>query len=171
MGTRAIFAFSFDRLIPIRFADVSERFHTPVKATIVTVFGGLVFLYLTTQSFLGTYDNSIVAWTSGYIIVMLSAILFPVIRKRMFEQSPSMVRSKVGGLPLMSLFGVLGAASLIVVFYYLILDPAVSGFTTTGITVITIVYLLAIAAYFLARSYRRSKGIDVSLAFREIPPE
>jgi APA family basic amino acid/polyamine antiporter len=171
MGTRAIFAFSFDRLMPRWFADVNERFHTPIKATILTVFGGLVFLYLSTLSFLGTYDNSIVAWTSGYLIVMIAALAFPFLRKSLFSSAPSFARSKLGGLPLMSLFGALGAIAVGIVFYYLILDPSVSGFTTTGITVITIVYVIAVVAYFGARAYRKSHGIDVALAFKEIPPE
>jgi amino acid transporter len=171
MGTRAIFAWAFDRMIPGAFADVSERFHTPVKATIITVFGGLVFLYLTTLSFLGTYDNSIVAWTSGYIIVMIAAILYPFANRRLFEQSPTFVKKKLGGFPLMTLFGALGLLSLLVVFYYLLVDPAVSGATNTGIEIIVIGYVVGLIAYFAAKSYRKSRGIDVSLAFREIPPE
>ena len=35
LGTRNLFAWSFDRLAPTRLTDVSDRFHTPVIATIV----------------------------------------------------------------------------------------------------------------------------------------
>jgi amino acid transporter len=150
---------------------VNPRFHTPVKATILTVFGGLVFLYLTTKSFLGTYDNSIVAWTSGYLIVMIAAIVYPFLNKKLFDQSPTIVTRRIGGIPLMSVLGVVGTLALIVVFYYLIIDPSVSGATTTGMEVIAVVYVVSIVAYFGARAYRKSHGIDVSLAFREIPPE
>ncbi len=171
MGTRAIFAFSFDRILPSSFADVNAKLHTPVKATVLTVFGGLVFLYLTTKSFLGTYDNSIVAWTSGYVIVCVAAIVYPFVAKRLFEQSPQMVTKRIGGVPLMSIFGVIGTLALCVVFYYLLADPAVSGATTTGLVVIAIVYLISIGSYFAVRGYRRARGIELDLAFKEIPPE
>lgn len=171
MGTRAIFAFSFDRILPASFADVNSKLHTPVKATVLTVFGGLVFLYLTTKSFLGTYDNSIVAWTSGYVIVCIAAIAYPFVAKRLFDQSPRMVTRRIGGLPLMSVFGIIGTLALCVVFYYLLVDPAVSGATTTGLVVIAVVYIISIAGYFGARGYRKARGIDLDLAFKEIPPE
>ena len=42
-GTRGIFAWAFDRVVPAKLADINERFHTPIVATgivaLVTIFG------------------------------------------------------------------------------------------------------------------------------------
>jgi amino acid transporter len=171
MATRALFAWAFDRVVPSALADVSERFHTPIKATVVAMLGSIVFLVLTAFSFLGTYVNSIIAWTSGYMIVMIAAILYPFLNKGLFEQSPTFVKKRAGGLPLMSLFGAIGTVSLLVVFYYLVIEPSVSGASTNGMAIVFAVYLIAIGIYYGIKSYRRKKGIDLTLVFKEIPPE
>jgi APA family basic amino acid/polyamine antiporter len=171
MASRFLFASAFDRVIPGMMADVSDRFHTPIKANVVTIIVAFVFLYLTAGNFLGTYVNSITAWTSGYIIVMISAIVFPFMSKDLFARAPSYVQKKIGGLPVMSLFGILGAVTLSVVFYFLLRDPAVSGASQTGVGIVTVVYLLGIAGYYVVRSIRKRRGIDLGLVFKEIPPE
>jgi len=78
----------------------------------------------------------------------------------------------LGKVPAISL---LGAANLILfgfLDYFSLLNPAVSG--PTGLSAIGAligIFLLGVVSYFLVTRYYNSKGIDVSLAFKEIPPE
>ena len=78
LGTRNMFAWSFDRLAPEKLTTVSDRFHTPVIAT-VTV-GCVVELlnYLNIYQGLGAYLLNIIAVMAlAFIIVSLAAAAMP----------------------------------------------------------------------------------------------
>lgn len=172
MATRFLFASSFDRILPSWVSDISERFHSPVKASAVLIVVSFIFLASTAFNFIVTYFDSITAWTTAYIIVMIAAIVLPLRRKDLLEYAPPIVKKKVAGIPLMSIFGVLGVISLGVVFYTLLLNPDVSGATLLGIGVVTVAYLIGIIWYFVSITYKKRKfGINPELAFKEIPPE
>jgi len=171
MSSRAIFALAFDGAAPHSLADISERFHTPVKANVLATIGAIVFLVLTAYNFLGTYVNSIVAWTSGYLVVMVAAAIFPFVNKKLFEQFPDTAKKRVGGVPAITIAGVLGIMSLLVVFYYLLINPSVSGASTTGLTIVGITYIVGIVLYMLAKAYRKRQGVDLGLVYKQIPPE
>lgn len=171
MATRFIFAVSFDRVAPSALADVSERFHTPVKANLLAILGAFVFLVFTAYNFLGTYVNSIVAWTSAYLVVMIGAIVYPYTSKSLFEQSPSFVKKRVGRIPIMSILGLVGAVALCVVLYTLIIQPAVSGASIQGLAIVIATYVIGFVLYYAVRAYRKSQGIDLDLVFKQIPPE
>jgi APA family basic amino acid/polyamine antiporter len=171
MVSRGVFAWAFDRVIPSALADVNERFHTPVKANAISAIGGFVFLVMYAYNFLGVYFNAVTAWTSAYVVVMIAAILFPFTNKSLFEQSPAWAKRKIGALPIVSLFGTLGAIALLVILYFIIAQPEKSGANLTSNLIIIGVYLVGIIGYYASKAYRKSQGIDLSLAFKEIPPE
>ncbi len=171
MVSRALFAWAFDRVIPSAFADVSSRFHTPVKANIVGFVGAFVFLVFFTYSFIGTWFNSLTAWTLGFIVVMVSATVLPFTCKNIFEQSPAWVKKRIGGLPIMSVVGALGTISFLMLLDSILSQAAISGVTPESIGVIIGVYLVGFVAYYVARVYRRSEGVNIDLAFRQLPPE
>jgi amino acid transporter len=170
-GTRFLFAASFDRMLPASIADVNERFHSPVKAAIIVWLVGDAYAIITPNIFVGAYVNSVTAWTSGYIVVMVAAILFPFLKRDLFERSPPFVRKRLAGLPLMSLFGGLGAVALLVVFYFLLLNPSVSGATSVGIAIVILSYGVGLAAYYGIKAYRKREGLNIDFIFSQIPPE
>jgi amino acid transporter len=173
VASRIIFSLAFDRVIPVALSDVSERFHTPVKANVIMIVGSVFFLVATAYSFLGVYVNSIVAWTSVFTIVMITSILFPFIKKDLFESFPAQAKRKIGGVPAMSIAGLLGTLALLVVFYELFASPVVGvsqgSLIGTGIVVVT--YIVGISIYYAAKAYRKREGINLDYVFRQIPPE
>ena len=173
VASRLIFSLAFDRVIPTALADVSERFHTPVKANILASLGSIFFLVGSAYAFLGVYVNSIVAWTSIYLIVMLTSMVFPYIKKDLFETFPSPANKKVAGLPYMTIAGFFGSIALLIVFYFLYNSPVVgiSMGSLVGTGVIVLTYVLGIILYYAAKAYRSREGIDLSYAFKQIPPE
>lgn len=173
VASRMLFALAFDRLIPASFADVSERFHTPVKANIAAFIGAFLFLVATAYSFLGAYVNSIVGWTSVYLLVMVTATLFPFLKKELFENFPATAKKRILGFPAMSIAGILGPIALLVVFYELFNSPVVgiSAGSLLGTGIVVLTYILSIVLYYGAKAYRKRQGIDMSLVFKEIPPE
>ena len=172
MATRFLFASSFDRILPSWVSDISERFHSPVKASIVLMIVAFIFLSLTAFNFIVTYFDSVTAWTTAYILVMVAGIVLPFRRKDLLQYAPPIVKKTILGIPLISLFGVFGVISLGIVFYTLLLNPDVSGATVLGLAVVTLSYIIGIAWYFASVAYKKRKsGFDPSLAFKEIPPE
>jgi len=171
VATRILFAWSFDRLIPSAMAEISSRFHTPVKGAVVVTVACWVFLLANVYNFLGSYVNLVFAQAALYLLTMIAATTFPFLRKDLFKQTNSWATRKIGALPLMSIFGAIGAAVLLMNFYFLFTDPAVSGYSLTSFLVIVATYIFFIASYYIIKAKRKSQGIDLNYVFQEIPPE
>jgi amino acid transporter len=169
--TRNIFAWSFDRVFPEPVATVSERFHTPVAATILTGALLAVMAYLTAfTSFWGYLVNLMIGLFFAFIIVSVAAIIFPYRKKELFQKSP-IASWKVGNIPLVTIVGI---ASLLVSGYleFTVLSyPALGGaITWTSIGSVIAVFVFGLAMYFVYKVYRSKQGIDLALVFGEVPP-
>jgi amino acid transporter len=169
--TRNIFAWSFDRVFPEPVASVSERFHTPVAATILTGALLAVMAYLTAfTSFWGYLVNLMIGLNLAFIIVSIAAIVFPYKKKELYEKS-AIAHWKVANIPLITLVGI---ASLLVSGYleYTVLSyPALGGaITWTSIGSVVGVFAFGLAVYFVYKAYRAKQGIELALVFGEVPP-
>lgn len=172
--TRSMFAWSFDRILPAKFAQVSDRFGTPVISTLVSGIGfGTFFLLIFSYTNLTNYTaNIIVGSVFCFMIVMLSAIIFPWRKKDVFEASPSITKKKIGGLPLVTIAGVIGFVYLAWVEYGALTNPAIGGtIAYPSLAFMASWLIFPLALYYVAAWYRRREGIDISLAFKEMPPE
>lgn len=173
LGTRNLFAWAFDRMMPQSLADVSERFHTPVKAifTIAVVVEIINFLnvYAGLSSFL---VNIIAVMALAFIFVSLAAMLFPYTRKDLFSEAPSLVRWKLFGIPFITISGFIGVLTWI---FVLVVAFKASQFgvqiTTKAMVEAFAVPVLAIIYYLIVVSVRKSQHIDLSATFRALPPE
>ena len=173
--TRTMIAWSFDRLAPDRLGYVSERLHTPVVAIGLSTAGSVVFMWLIAYrniAFLSLIEALVVVWGAA----MLAAILFPRSRRELFDASPA-AGSRLGGMPLMAVTGAVSLAFFALVLYLLWNDPIAAGpmFTLDHLSREFWLVLGTVAfglAWFLGnRLYRRRQGIDVDLAFRQLPIE
>jgi len=174
--TRVMVAMSFDRLLPEWVSRVSDRFHTPVNAHVAYFVASIPVIWLYNNF---SYGDS--TWTSltlgvtfacGYVFVAtaLAGALLPYRARAAYEASPG-AKYTLGGLPLVTIIGLLGSAAG-VVFLYLFITNAQLGLTSQlANTVVGGVLLFSAAWYLIAKQVRRSRGIDVSFAFKEIPPE
>ncbi len=171
-ATRYMLAWAVDRMIPAPLGDVSERFHSPAKAIIFcTVTGTLALIALVTvpqASFLG----ALLAQIAAFILVSIAGIAFPYRLRHVWESAGG---HKLFGIPSVTLAGiggviVLGSLMLIFIFN----STIKSTFSVTaqlslsfmiGVIVVGIIWYAA--TYFL----NRVRGVDIGLAYREIPPE
>ena len=172
LGTRNMFAWSFDRLAPEKLTTVSDRFHTPVIATITI--GCVVELlnYLNIYQGLGAYLLNIIAVMAlAFIIVSVSAMIVPWRRPQLHSQGPGWARRRLAGLPVITWVAAISAISWIFVIIVAFhtgfggtfgLKPMVEAFTAP---VIGVVYYVGV------RLYRRSQGMRFAQTFAEIPPE
>jgi amino acid transporter len=173
--TRSMIAWSFDRVAPNRLGYVSENVHTPVVAIGVSTVGAVVFMWFIAfkaVAFLTFIEVLLVVWGA----VMVAAVLFPITRKTMYAASPAK-NFKLAGIPVMPVAGAISAVFFAVMFVLLWRDPIAAGplihpskmpveaWITLGALV------LGTAWYIGIRRYRRRQGIDISLAFQQIPIE
>jgi amino acid transporter len=170
--SRCILAWSFDRVFPTRLAHVSDRFSTPTYA-VGALFGvGVVILFMAVWGNFWQWIAASSMWQLINIcVVCFTGMIFPFVRKDLFEQMPTKIR--VGGVPLLTIiaaialfFGVwVGTAFFTNAKYF-----ASLGITTSGIVGTICVYGLAAVVFLVSRAYWKRKGIDLTMAFRQIPP-
>jgi amino acid transporter len=171
VASRLILAWSFDGVIPYAFSNVSNRFHTPIMASILVSIGAAIFMVLSVYGLAATFYSGMAGITTVYIIDMAAATLFPFTAKRLFEQAPGFVRKKIGPLPLVSLLGGLGFIVITVVMYLLLTMPAAGSLLVLFTAMIVVLYAVGAIIYYVSRAYRRRKGMNLDLAYKEIPPE
>jgi amino acid transporter len=172
LGTRNVFAWSFDRLAPARLTDVSDRFHTPVVATIFIALVIELLNYLNIYQGLGAYLLNIIAVMGGaFVIVSIAAAATPWLRRELHAQGPRWATMRVGGIPVITLVALVSAGAWVFVIYTafhtgfggsLGWKPMVKAFTA---------HAIAVVWYLLVWGYRRSQGIQLARTFQEIPPE
>jgi hypothetical protein len=173
--TRSMIAWSFDRVAPDKLGFVSETVHTPVVAIGISTGGAVVFMWLIAfkaVTFLTFVEVLLVIWGT----VMISAVLFPVLRRQLYASSPAR-NFKIAGIPVMPVAGAIAAVFFAFAFWLLWRDPIAAGplIKLSKMPVEAWITLGAIvvgtAWYFGAKAYRRRQGIDISLAFQQIPIE
>jgi hypothetical protein len=71
----------------------------------------------------------------------------------------------------MSVYCFLGFLAAQFYFWNLWFDPIAAGHGTVQLETVGVVFLAGIVFYFAMAAYRRTQGIDVRLAFKEIPIE
>src|SRR5262252_2115264 len=123
--TRSMIAWSFDRVAPDRLGFVSETTHTPVVAIGISTAGAVVFMWLIAYkavAFLTFIEVLLVIWGA----VAVAAVLFPLIRKPLYESSPAR-NFKILGVPVMPLAGGIAAAFMGYAFWLLWEDPNAAG--------------------------------------------
>jgi amino acid transporter len=168
--TRYLFAWSFDRILPEKISEVSDRFHTPVVATVIVTIGGLISAALV--SFLPNSGEfitlSFTMFSFGFIIPAIAAIVFPFRKKRIYEIS--FVGKKKLGLPLISWLG-LGSAVYLIYSTYLAHLSGSLPIDSFSITMYGTIYLLGAVILVVGYLRTRSMGLRLSMVFAEIPPE
>jgi basic amino acid/polyamine antiporter, APA family len=168
--TRVFFAWSFD--LPTRISEVDDRFHAPRNALVVVAIIGLIFCYL--YYFTPILDyltyGSLGLW-GPQIVVGLAAMIFPYKRKNIFEQAPKFVQKKIGGIPWMVIFGFATLVGSVFNTVIAIL-PIYTGAPINPIYILAFVITVIVAPIIYAITYYYNKriGVDMRLAFQELPP-
>jgi len=167
METRRVFSLAFDRFFPERFANVSERFHTPTWAILFMVVGGIIGIIISSPVLgplrtLAGGINATFMYLLGYLFTGLALALLPIVRPEIYES----IKVDVAGVPLPALCGVLSFAFGIFFF-----ATNASIMTPLDVAISCLVLGIGLALY-LYYAYRNKKmGIDVKTLLTEIPPE
>ncbi len=170
-GVRAIVAWAFDRVAPAPIAKISETYHTPIVAIAVTAIFNIMcmaaFVFVPWFSkIVILIEAAVLAWS----IVLLAGVFFPYLRPQLYEKSP-LANRKMFGLPIMTVGCFLGFLASQFYFWILFLDPTAAGHDPTQVAIVGGVFATGLIFYFIMKMIRRAQGIDVTLAFKEIPIE
>jgi amino acid transporter len=172
IATRALFAWSFDRLVPERLSEVDPRTRSPLIANAVVLAVTLVFLALIVfagGNFLTILFTAGLAELLTFMVVAVAGIVFPFRRRALYENSP--INRKVLGLPVITLAGIGALAVYVFFFISLATTDALGANASSGIRATVIIAAIAAALYPISVLVNRRRGVDLSLAFRQLPPE
>jgi amino acid transporter len=145
------FAWAFDRVIPTKFADVNDRFHTPHVA--IGSLTGLAVIMLILYAFTSwptVMTIGIVLWSVAYAIPGLAATAFPYVMKETFDQAPAFLRKKLAGVPVLAVLGALCAISFAYIGYVAATDSLISTLTAVGAGIAVAIIAFGFAVYFIS---------------------
>ncbi len=192
-ASRILFAMAFDRVLPGSLANVNERFHSPVNATLVTGVFGLLGIF----SESGIVSNG-GSWNPGgafggvlnsvfsvgvastdlfdavfFTLFALALIMLPLRKKQIYETAPVKWGGKTGVITI----GVLGVIANLILDYMILTAPQDSynigpnmGSDNWFAIGFTVFLGLVGAVMYLYYKYGK-KDVDYSTIFAEIPPE
>lgn len=173
--TRSMFAWSFDRLVPTFVADIDERFHVPMKAILmVAILSSIMAALALYTTYVGYAFNLVLATASAFIFTGVAAAVFPYVKKAhdIYEQAPSVVRKKLAGVPVVAIIGVLEVILYCYLTYLMVASPALSGpVNPMSLGLVVVMYVVPVIIYFGSRAYHRRHGLDIDMAFKQLPPE
>jgi basic amino acid/polyamine antiporter, APA family len=172
-SARVMMAMGLDGSLPRFFSDVSDRYHTPVKAATLWSACALgvsaVFAYVPSW-----FTIVLIGGAIGSVIVVgvtcLAAAVFPYRAPEIFRASPS-GRYKLGPVPLVTVMGIVGTVMTALLVGVALVNSALGLTSTSARYVVGGAFATGVMVYAAVRAYRRREGVDTSLAFRYVPPE
>ena len=159
--SRYLLAQSFDRFLPGQFAYVAKKWGSPVFAHIfdlvvtVALIGFAAFVYGTVSSLYG----AVLAAMVYFLFVGVGAAVY------------GLRKEKGSAKTILAVAGTLMAAAFLYLSYEFLAAPGVWGGNTLAYGYILTTLVAGIVIYGVSSTYHKKHGVDLSLLFKEIPPE
>jgi APA family basic amino acid/polyamine antiporter len=170
--SRSMFAWSFDRVMPAQLSYVDPRSRSPIVA--IGVMTALSIASTAVYSFTDWFSSlsALLGLSSTLLVTAVAGTLMPFRHRALVENSP--YGRRVAGVPLLTLVGVLALIGFAAAIGILLWDPG-SGASLSEdpakLLMVIGVYVIAIGIWFASRAIRRSQGVDIDLAYRELPSQ
>ena len=168
-STRAMLAWSIDGVAPERLGDVNDRYHSPHWAILVSAVIAEVWLALYAFTKLLGPISGFLGFTFSFLAVSLTAIVFPFIKRDVFENSP--IAWRVGRVPVISIVGVVSTVFMVYGISRILVDKNYTPNLAFGDIGALIVLAVGAIVFYVARAYRRRQGVDIDRRYKEIPIE
>jgi amino acid transporter len=171
-ATRYMLAWSLDRTVPHQLGDVSDKRHTPVKAILLCAVTGVIALVVLVQVPKASLLGALMAQIVAFILVSIAGIVFPYRLPQIWEGGGG---RRILGVPTVTLAGIGGVIALGGLMIMFIADDTVNATfaATRGLSLKFMIGVVVVGAiwYVVSWAVNRRRGVDLSLAYREIPPE
>ncbi|MGO9646118.1 MAG: APC family permease [Candidatus Bathyarchaeia archaeon] len=169
--SRYMFAWSFSRVLPEVFAKVDSR-GTPWASLLLSGILAEIFLALYAFTSVLGLVNYTITYAIVFLVVGLAASLFPFRKKDTFESAPGFVKARLGGFPVLTIFGIIDMILFGAIFIISLENPAFSGpLGLSSYALILTMFFSGVLIYVVAYLARKKQGIDFSMISKEIPPE
>jgi len=178
-GSRNLVAYSIDGLLPRRFSEVHPKYHTPAFSLGVMCVASIISLaiYVYTPYFATLVG--IFGFILTFGLTSIAAMVMPYRAKTIFETSP--VKWRIFGLPVITILGALSIVMCVIMEWIFLSDPNAGLQTTTapffsripyGMAWLNVaIFLSGLLLYFGAKAIQSRRGMNVDLAYKEIPIE
>jgi basic amino acid/polyamine antiporter, APA family len=171
-STRVIFAAAFDRVLPDRAAEVSEKRKVPFYSLVLMLLpaAGLSAVYAYSLSFRTyTLDATLVIAVT-YLFSAIAVVILPWRKPELWAASPAS-RIKFLGVQVVPAAGWVTIALLVFCLYEWFHNSLYFVNNRDSLYFMGAMYVLAIIVYVFARIIRKQQGIDLGLINKEIPVE
>ncbi len=170
VDSRYFFAQAFDRFLPEKVAHISPKYGSPTVALTLQliVTGALVAIGAVFYGGFQSLYAAVVASMIYFIFVGIAAVIY------------AMKNEKGSSQGILGLCGILMAGVFAYISYQFFTHPTIwgTGATALGIPGYDFAYiyvagsfLLGLVLYLWSKNSHKSKGIDIDLAYKEIPPD
>jgi len=157
---RYLMAQAFDRFLPAKVAYVSE-YGSPVVAhlidliVIISLVGGASFLYGTFVSLYGTIVGPMIY----FMFVGIAAVVYALRHEKGQTKA------------ILIICGILSAMVFLWLTFEFLLYPGIWGGNSLAYGFLIASVVIGVIIYAASKTYNARRGIDISLGFKEIPPE
>ncbi|MEM2352364.1 MAG: hypothetical protein QXT26_08160 [Thermoproteota archaeon] len=162
-----------DKIGPHWFTDLNPRFNTPVKLFFLEWILGqaTIIHYCFFPEWLGGISIMGLDALTVWAIIGISCMLFPFVKKvrHIWEASPH--NWKIGRLPVAVIAGFIAVVFSGIVIWAVYASPAMGGLNVYWTPIYFGAGFAGAIWYYIWKWKRRREGIDVTLAFKELPPE
>ena len=98
--------------------------------------------------------------------------MFPFRRKELYDASPSIVKGRIAGVPVISILGAIALIFTLYASYYALTAPVMGPLNTASYSMVVGTFVAGLVIYYVAKMYRlKTEDIDLGLLIKEIPPE
>jgi APA family basic amino acid/polyamine antiporter len=171
-STRVIFAAAFDRVLPDRAAEVSEKRKVPMYSLVLMLFPAALLsaVYAYSGSFRNYFLDATLVIAVTYLFSAIAVVILPWRRPELWAASPAS-RIKFLGVPIVLAAGWVTIGLLVFCLVEWFWNSLYFVNNKSSLVFMAAMYVLAIVVYVFARLIRKRQGIDLGLINKEIPVE
>jgi len=158
--SRYLFAQSFDRFLPEKVAYVSSKYNSPSVALSIELVGTVVLIALASFYYgtLVSLYGAVVAAMIYFLFIGIAAVLY------------ALKNEKGTSKGVLATAGSLMALVFAYITYQFLANYMIWGGNTIAYGWVVGSFILGIVIYVVSKSYYSKRGIDISLAYKELPP-
>jgi amino acid transporter len=158
--SRYLFAQSFDRFLPEKVSHLSPKYGSPTVAMLINLVFTVVLITLA-SFFYGTISSlfgAVIASMIYFLFVGIAALLY------------ALKNEKGASKAILAISGGLMAIVFAYISYLFLSYPAIWGGNTLGYGWVVGSFIAGVIIYMVSKSYYGKRGIDITLAYKELPP-
>jgi amino acid transporter len=172
--SRASFAWGMDNFGPKWFTELNSRTGQPIWPLLLMFVASEIAIaqYSWHPNFLGGFSVEVLEMITVFGISAISAIMLPYVGKVRFIWKTSPYHDwKIAGIPVVSISGVLLLIMVVLLVYSYYTASALQFLYSVWTWIFVGVWAIGVGWYYWWKWVKAKEGIDVTLAFTELPPE